>query len=269
MSKVVILAAGRGSRMRKETPGVRLEPDQERMAARGLKGLIPIHGHAYLDYVISAAADAGFDDVCLVVAPGRNAIVDHYSRMQPRRVRIRFAVQHEPLGSAHALLAAEPFAAGEPVVVLNSDNYYPAPVLVAVRVLDGNGMAGFRADVLTRRGNVPATRIAAYALAVADGAGTLTRLAEKPDAGLRTRLAPDAWISMTCWRFGPRIFDACRSIGRSVRGELELPDAVSHAIDALGERFRIIPVDEPVIDLSCREDVLTASDWLRGRDVCL
>lgn len=290
--------------MRREAPRVQLEPEQERMAARGLKGLIPIHGRAYLDYVIGAAADAGFDDVCLVVGPGRDPIVDHYTSVASHRVRLHFAVQPEPLGTAHALLAAESFAAGEPVIVINSDNYYPAPVLAALRTCDGNAIAGFRADTLTSRGNIPATRVAAYALAFANADGELERIIEKPGStpppsetteggerpadrtlplsGARVGggcLAepippeaspdPDAWVSMTCWRFGPRIFDACRSVDRSVRGELELVDAVSHAIDVLGERFTIIPVDEPVIDLSCREDIDSVSRWLRGHEVRL
>lgn len=292
--------------MRREAPGVQLEPEQRRMAARGLKGLIPIHGRAYLDYVIGAAADAGFDDVCLVVGPGPDPIADHYARVASHRVRLHFAVQPEPLGTAHALLAAESFAAGEPVIVINSDNYYPAPVLAALRTCAGNAIAGFRADTLTSRGNIPATRIAAYALAFANDDGELERIIEKPGStplhpggarfeGRQTakpdtpppgggRLGgaflaepipleaspdPDAWVSMTCWRFGPRIFDACHSVDRSVRGELELVDAVSHAIDVLGERFTIIPVDEPVIDLSCREDIDSVSRWLRGHEVRL
>lgn len=262
--------------MREEAPGLQLEPEQERMAARGLKGLVPINGRAYLDHVISAAADAGVDDVCLVVGGGPDPIVEHFARIGVQRVRLQAAVQSEPIGTADALLAAEPFAAGEPVIVINSDNYYPAPVLAALRAVEGNAMAGFRADTLTSRGNVPPARIAAYALAIANGDGDLERIIEKPD--LRARpTAPEhtpsplgrAWVSMTCWRFGPCIFDACRAIDRSVRGEFELVDAVSHAIDVLGERFRIIPVDEPVIDLSCREDIETASRWLRGHEVRL
>lgn len=305
MGKIVILAAGRGRRMRKRTPGLQLEPEQERMAARGLKGLIPIHGRAYLDYVISAAADAGFGDVCLVVGPGRDPIAAHYAGVRPRRVRLHFAVQPEPLGTAHALLAAEPFAAGDPVIVINSDNYYPAPALAALHASEANAMAGFHAHTLTSRGNITAARIAAYALAYANADGELRHIIEKPrttprPAAGRTDVPPqpeprtppssggrpgaeplpqrapletsrddDAWVSMTCWRFGPRIFDACRSVDRSVRGELELVDAVSYAIDVLGERFRIIPVDEPVIDLSCREDVDSVSRWLYGHEACL
>ena len=60
---------------------------------------------------------------------------------------------------------------------------------------------------------------------------------------------------MNCWRFGPSIFTACRSIELSPRGELELPNAVRYAVRVMGERFRAIPVDAGVLDLSRREDI--------------
>jgi dTDP-glucose pyrophosphorylase len=269
MSKAVILAAGRGTRMRREQPGVQLDEAQRRMAERGLKGLIPFHGHAYLSYVVSALADAGVREVCLVVGPEPNAIRDYYQEMETERVRIEFAVQEEPLGSAHALLSAEPFAAGDPFLVLNSDNYYPAPVLASLRQLDGSGMAGFRRDALVSEGNIPADRVAAYALVTTDEQGFLSEIVEKPDPDEVRRLEGRSWISMTCWRFGPSIFEACRSIDPSARGEYEIPDAVIYAAQSLGERFRVVPVDEPVLDLSHRKDVASVAAWLQGRTVRL
>ncbi len=60
---------------------------------------------------------------------------------------------------------------------------------------------------------------------------------------------------MNCWRFAPSIFDACRRIEPSPRGELELPAAVRYAVRVLHERFRVIAVDTGVLDLSRREDI--------------
>ena len=60
---------------------------------------------------------------------------------------------------------------------------------------------------------------------------------------------------MNCWRFGPSIFDACRSIQPSARGEFELPNAVRFSIRVLDERFRAIRVEAGVLDLSRREDI--------------
>jgi dTDP-glucose pyrophosphorylase len=269
MNRVVILAAGRGTRMQRPAAGARLDAEQRRMAERGFKALIPFGGRPYLDYVISAAADAGLREVCLIVAPGANPIREHYERLPTRRVQIRFAVQAKPRGSAHALLAAEPLVADEPFLVINSDNFYPAPVLTAVRSIGGSGMAGFTREALVEGGNIPPERVAAYALVTADTDGCLADIVEKPDAATLHRLRDRSWISMTCWHFERSIFEACRSIGPSVRGEWELPEAVAYAARVLGVRFRIVPVAEAVLDLSGQQDVASVAERLAGREVAL
>ena len=79
LTRVVILARGLGMRMRRASAVVRLEEAQARAADFGMKGMIPV-GRPFLDYVISALADAGYREVCLVVGPEHDAIRDHYSR---------------------------------------------------------------------------------------------------------------------------------------------------------------------------------------------
>src|SRR5690606_16812749 len=122
--KAVILAAGRGTRMQRASAGARLDPEQAAMADRGLKALIPFRGAPFIAYVATALADAGIGEICLVVRPWPDPIRAWAESVETRRVRLTCAVQEEPLGSAHALLAAEEFAAGEPILVINGDNYY-------------------------------------------------------------------------------------------------------------------------------------------------
>jgi glucose-1-phosphate thymidylyltransferase len=83
----------------------------------------------------------------------------------------------------------------------------------------------------------------------------LEDIIEKPDPETFARFGDDVRVSMNCWRFGPRIFEACRKIPPSPRGEVELPNAVRYAVRTMGERFRAIPVDAGVLDLSRREDI--------------
>ncbi|HEX6940977.1 MAG TPA: nucleotidyltransferase family protein [Longimicrobiales bacterium] len=269
VTRAVVLAAGRGTRMRRPAPGVPLDEEQRRMADRGLKGLVPFHGYAYLAYVIGALADAGIRDVCLVVPPGDDPIRARFAAIPTERVRIAFAVQDRPLGTAHALLAAERFAGDAPFIVINSDNYYPASAVAALHGIGGSGLVGFRRERLVAGGNIPADRVAAYALVTADVQGFLDAIVEKPGPDDLRRLDGRAWISMTLWRFGPAIFEACRRIAPSPRGELELPDAVAYAARVLGERFRVVPVDDAVLDLSCREDIPSVAERLAGIDVRL
>jgi len=75
--------------------------------------------------------------------------------------------------------------------------------------------------------------------------------------------SPDALVSMNCWRFDARIFEACRDVPRSARGEYELPEAVGLAV-ARGVRFRAIAAHGPVLDLSRRADAADVERRLAG-----
>ena len=71
----VVLAAGLGSRMRREASAAPLSEAQAAAAARGLKGMIPDgRGRPFLDHVLSSLADGGVTDVCLIV--GRGSRID-------------------------------------------------------------------------------------------------------------------------------------------------------------------------------------------------
>lgn len=266
--RAVILARGLGTRMRRPDQGTELAPEQAAVAETGVKAMIPI-GRPFLDYVLSALADAGYREVCLVIGPEHGAVREHYTeRSRPTRVRVSFAVQEEPRGTADAVLAAESFAAGEPFLVINSDNYYPAPVLEAMRADEGAAAAGFQREALLREGNVPPERIAAFAVLEVAPDGTLARIVEKPDEAT-LRAMGNAPVSMNCWRFTPEIFEACRRIPLSARGELEIPDAVEHARRHLAVSFRVVPVRAGVLDLSGRADIPAVAERLREVEVRL
>lgn len=266
----VVLAAGRGTRMRERVPGLRLTAEQERLADAGLKALIPFRGEPFLAYVLTSLVDAGWDEIRLVVRPGLDDPVRAaFERRPTRRCRIGFAVQDEPLGSAHALLQAEAFAGDEPFVMINADNHYPVEVLAAMHALAGSGMPGFSLDTLVAASNIPAERVSAYALVATDARGCLSEIVEKPSAADAGRLRGRSWISMNCWRFGPSIFEAARRVAPSPRGELELQAAVRIAAREAGECFRVVPTTAGVLDLSRREDILTISPFIEALRVDL
>ncbi len=266
--KAVILARGLGTRMRRSAPGVAIDEAQARAADSGVKGMIPI-GRPFLDYVISGLADAGFQEVCLVVGPEHDAVRDYYTReVTPQRVRVTFAVQREALGTADAVAASESFARSDQFLVINSDNYYPVPVLEAVRRLAGCGLAGFDRAALVRDGNIDDRRVSRYAVLQVGADGRLQGIVEKPERDAWAHAGAHALISMNCWRFGPSIFDAARRIERSPRGEFELADAVKAAM-AAGERFSVVPVEAGVLDLSERGDIPSVARRLAGVEVRL
>jgi len=261
--KAVILAAGRGTRMQKPDAAAHLSPEQAAAAAAGVKGLIPIGGRPFLDYVLSALADAGMREVCLIVAPGASAIREHYEQVRLRRLRVEFAVQAEPLGTGNALLAAQPFAGGDDFLALNSDNYYPIESYRALRDLGEPGLPVFERETLLARSNYSRERVAKYAVLRVGRDGYLERIVEKPDPAEVGGQGGEVLLSMNLWRFSPRIFDACRGVPRSDRGEYELPQAVQWAITNLGERFRAVRCEGGVLDLSSRGDVESMETRMR------
>ena len=267
VDKVVILAAGMGTRLRRDDGSVELTSEQAAVADAGIKALIPID-RPFLDYVLNEVADAGPRQVCLVIGPGHDAVRDYYGGLVCERLRIEFAVQNEPKGTADALAAAADFVGPDTFLAINSDNHYPSRVLRTLGELDGNGVAGVERRGLCT-GNIPPGRLAKFAVILADAAGDLERIIEKPDPELLDRMPDPVLINMNCWRFGPSIIEACRSINPSPRGEFELPDAVMYSIDHLGDRYRVVPADAPVLDLSGRNDIEAVADRLVGVEVHL
>jgi len=95
---------------------------------------------------------------------------------------------------------------------------------------------------------------------------TLRILGLQYDEQTFARYGHDTRVSMNCWRFAPAIFDACRRITPSARGELELPNAVRYAVRVMKERIRAIPIEAGVLDLSRREDIAAVEQRLSGID---
>jgi len=252
--------------MQRADPEAALSAAQQRAADAGLKALMPIGGRPFVDYVIGALADAGLTRVGLVVAPQHEALAAHYAAAPPSRVELTFVVQRDALGTADAVLAAEAWVGEHPFLAMNADNLYPVEVLRELASLGEPGLPAFDAADLVRTSNIAEDRIRAFALVEIDDAGYLSRIVEKPDfdAGVASfRRNDNESVSMNLWRFDARIFDACRAVARSPRGEYELPEAVALAVGR-GVRFRAIRARGPVLDLSRRADAADVERRLAG-----
>jgi len=262
--RAVVLARGAGTRMRAEDDGARLLPEQELAAASGHKALMPIDGRPFLDFVLQALHEAGIAEAALIVAPDHREMRAAYPHDRgPGGIHLAWLVQDEPRGTADAVLAARAWAGDTPFLVINSDNVYPVAALCALADLDGPGLAGFERGDLVATSNIGADRIAAFALVEADVDGALLRIVEKPAAADVRRMGAAALVGMNLWRFDARIFDACRDVTPSPRGESELPAAAMLA-RSRGVRFVVARAHGPVLDLSRRGDVAEVSRRLAG-----
>ncbi|HTE44137.1 MAG TPA: sugar phosphate nucleotidyltransferase [Gemmatimonadaceae bacterium] len=259
----VILARGLGTRMRSDAAGP-LDAEQSRAADAGSKAMMPFE-RPFIDYILSALADAGVTRAVLVIGPEHTAIRDYVERTRSgRRVRVDFAIQFEPRGTADAVLAARAAVDANCFLSLNADNYYPTRVFAELASFGGAGLIGFDADALVREGNIEPERVLRYALLDVDKDGWLRAIHEKPSVDHPLAQRGKRSVSMNVWSFTQRIFEACERVRPSPRGELELADAVTIAMRELGERFRVLPMEAGVLDLSLRSDVAVVAARLAG-----
>ena len=251
--------------MRPDT-GAALSAEQMEAADEGAKAMMPIGtGRPFLHFVLSALADAGVHEVCMVVAPDATNFQRHFLReLTLQRLRIQFAIQNEARGTADAVMAAARFAGSDRFLVLNADNYYPVEAYRSLAQYDGCALPGFDREALVRQGNIDRERIRKYALLRVSDDGFLEEIVEKPDDATFAEMGEHAMVSMNLWGFTPKIFEACRQVKPSARGELELPDAVRILMRDLGERIRVFPFAAPVLDLGTRADVASVESALRN-----
>ena len=94
----------------------------------GCKPLAPIgpHGEAVLDLLVGDAVRAGFGRIVLVLHPESGpSIRYHVEQCWPKAIDVAFVEQRLPLGTVHAVLAAEPaLEPGTSFGVSNADDVY-------------------------------------------------------------------------------------------------------------------------------------------------
>jgi len=238
---IVVLAAGKGTRMRSALPKV----------------LHPAAGLPLIDHVLRAAASLSPSSIIVVVGHEAERLKEGL-REHPG---LSFAVQEPQLGTGHALLQAEPFLRGArgTVVLLSGD----VPLLRAstlgalVRTHEERQAA---ATVLTAVVDAPA----GYGRIVRDGQG-IAAIVEHKDASAAEREIREINSGIYAFDAAP-LFAALREIGSAnAQGEYYLPDLV-RIYRARGLRVDTVTVEDSreILGVNSRKELAEVGAILKA-----
>ena len=198
--KGVVLAGGLGSRLYPLTKITN-------------KHLLPVFDKPMIYYPIQCLVNAGITDI-LVVTGGNYAghflqLLRNGSEFGLRR--LGYAYQEGEGGIADALKLAEEFAEGESVCVVLGDNIIEGSIKKAA---DDFRAQGGGAKILLKEVHDPER----FGVATIDADGKVLKIVEKPKTP-ETNLAV-----IGIYMYDADVFDICRTLRPSDRGELEITD---------------------------------------------
>jgi dTDP-glucose pyrophosphorylase len=247
VSKAVLLAAGRGTRLGAIT-------------ANYPKPLLEIGGRPIIVRILDGLVRAGLKEVAIVTGHFASLLESEVGTGEQPGLRIRYLRQERLEGTARALELARDFCREEPFffswgdILVRPENYR--------RVV---GASRFAEHVIAvNEVDDPAAGAAVYvddAAALDDGhSARITRIVEKPPPGTSTT----RWNNAGFGVLGPGVWDAIASLPPSPRGEYELPQAIG-ALIAAGADVRAVPVRGPWFDVGTPDDLEAArTEFGRG-----
>jgi D-glycero-alpha-D-manno-heptose 1-phosphate guanylyltransferase len=238
--EAVVLAGGRGTRLRKAVPGLP-------------KSLAPIGARPFLSYLLGWLQAQGITEVILALGHQRMAIARYYARHQPSGLRLRYSVETVQLGTGGALRNLRSMVAGNEFLVLNGDSIFD---------VDLRQMFAFhrrhRSETTLALASPPAT--GRYGSVVLDARNRIKAFLEKQAApperdsdGDRTR-----WISGGLYIMNKAVF---RHMPR--RQEVSLEKEVFPRL--IGRHFYGFPWEGYFIDIGVPEDYRKARAELPER----
>ncbi len=239
--KAVILAAGRGTRMRHLTEN---QP----------KPMIDVGKQSILESILLAIRDAGVRDFVVVTGYFANLIEDHFGDGAAFGMRIEYVRQAVQDGTGSALhlvrdaVGDEDFFMSFGDIMTSLDNY--------PRMIRGFEETPGDMALSLKWVDDPSKGAAVYV----DGMGRVSKIVEKPEPGTST----SHWNNAGLFVFTPVIFDYTAKLTKSARGEYELTEAIGRMVDD-GLVVRAIELAGVWGDMGTPEDVEAMTRLLAER----
>ena len=223
MNKAVLLAAGRGTRMRDLTQEL---PKQ----------MLEVRGKPVLQHIVEGLRDTGLTNLLIVVGWRAEVVRDFFGDGSQLGVGIRYETQTVQDGTGRVVALAREFAGNDPFllsygdILVGAENYS--------RISDA--LEGAEAVLTVKRSDDVSQGGAVFL----NEKFELTDLREKPRPGELT----SPWYNAGVYAFRPSIFDYIAKLQPSPRGEYELTDAIRNlALD--GNKVQAIEIAGDWVDV--------------------
>ena len=223
--KAVVLAAGKGTRMRELTQEIP-------------KPMLRVHGKPILEHILEGLRGAGISDVFIVTGFRADVVEDYFGDGKRLGLNVQYGRQLVQDGTGKAPELAKAFVGSEDFLLTYGDILVrPETYPEMVKRFREQGFSG----LVTVTGSQDVTQ---GGLNFFDDAFCLTRLVEKPTHGQIEQLKTEGWLKpgATAWYnagiyvFTPLLFEFTARLQKSPRGEYELTDALN-ALVAAGKRI--------------------------------
>ena len=239
--KAVILAAGKGTRMKSDLPKV----------------VHTIDGKCLVDYAIEAAKGAGADEVCLVVGYKSDVVKESIQNKD-----VTFVMQDEQLGTGHAVKCAKDFMGedGQTMILFGDTPLITAKTLK--NLADYHKEKGNTVTVLSAMMEDPT----GYGRIIRDEKGNFVKSVEHKDANEKELASHE--VNSGMYVFDTKeLKEALEKITpNNAQGEYYLPDTLT-IIKEKGLRVDAYALDNPedITGVNDQEQLKAATEIIHAR----
>ena len=247
--KAVILAAGKGTRMRDLTNELP-------------KPMLKVQGKPILEHIVEGIASAGVREIFIVTGFRADVVEKHFRDGAKWNVKIAFGRQAVQDGTGKAPEVAKGFVGSSPFILTYGDILVkPETYRQMIQRFEEDNFGG----VITV---TPGQDVTRGGLNFFDEHFCLKRLIEKPSQEQVAQLRCEGWIkagepvwyNAGIYIFRPSVFGFTAKLTKSPRGEYELTDAVSalvaakHKMAGLEIQGRWVDVRDPEVLAALEKD---------------
>jgi UDP-N-acetylglucosamine diphosphorylase / glucose-1-phosphate thymidylyltransferase / UDP-N-acetylgalactosamine diphosphorylase / glucosamine-1-phosphate N-acetyltransferase / galactosamine-1-phosphate N-acetyltransferase len=215
VKKAVVLAAGRGTRMRELTLSMP-------------KPMVEVSGKPVLSYILEGLRDSGVQKILVVIGYRKEVVMDHFGDGSELGVEIVYVEQIRQDGTGKVVELAKDFCGADPFILSYGD------ILV-----DASSY-----ELLTRPGNADIIITVRHTEdASKGGAVYVNEKFEVTDLREKQLLeeATTSWYNAGVYAFNSTIFSYVARLEKSPRGEYELTDAI-RAMARDGKKVKAVEI---------------------------